>query len=389
VALVAALAALGALPALVPTWDAPPAPAGSRFALLAVGDAGHRPKASPWLTPQRAVGDALAATHREAPVDLLVFLGDNFYPDGLEAEELEPRIAANLVAPYCAFLDLRAPLSPRVAPSCPLAPEERRPVPVRAVLGNHDWRAPESPDLQQDAVPRYLANWRLRRGGAWVEDHAAGVSVVYFDSTHERTREGLRALRDALAAARGPWRVVAAHHPIDLSPKGTAVREALAAAGVPVHLWLAGHEHNLQLGEPGAPGPALQVVAGAGSHPTGLKYDLPGRRVYRKSLGYARVDLVGDADARAGGRGAARGGKADEGGEPDGGGNAEGGGHADGSGDELVVSLVAVRPFPAARWEPARLVARYAVARGGTVRVLEQAESDPPVREPGEEEPFE
>jgi hypothetical protein len=355
VALVAVGAVLAlAVPALVPGWDAPAAPAGARFGLLAVGDSGHLAKRLAALTPQRAVGDALAASHREHPVDLLVLLGDNFYPDGLEARELEPRIAMNLVAPYCAFLELTAPLSDRVEASCPLARGRRRPVPVRAVLGNHDWRAPESPDLQQDAIPRYLANWRLQKGGAFVEETLSGVSLVYFDSTHGRTREALARLSEALASARGPWRVVLAHHPIDDSPKGAAMRQAIAAAGVPVHLWLAGHEHNLQLGEPGAPGPALQVIAGAGSHPTGLKYDLPGRRVFRRSLGYARVDLVPGA-----------------------------------AGDELVVSLVAVRPFPAARWQPARLAARFAVAQGGRVRAISEAPSDPPVREAGEEEPFE
>ena len=237
---------------------------------------------------------------------------------------------------------------------------ERRPIPLLAVLGNHDWRAPESPDLEQDAIPRYLANWRLQKGGAFAVETAAGVSLVLFDSTHGRTPEGLRSLTAALAGTRGPWRVVLAHHPIDASAKGQLMREAIAASGVPVHFWLAGHEHNLQLGEPGAPGPSLQVVAGAGSHATGIKYDLPGRRVFRRSLGYARLDLV------AGGAGGAR-----------------------GSGDELVVSLVAVRPFPAARWQPARLAARYAVALDGTVRVLEEAPSDPPVHEAGEEEPFE
>jgi hypothetical protein len=263
----------------------------------------------------------------------------------------------NLVAPYCAFLDLTAPLSARVAPSCAVPAARRHPIPVRAVLGNHDWRAPESPELQQDAIPRYLANWRLQKGGAFVEQAAAGVSLVFFDSTHGRTRDGLRALTEALAGTRGPWRVVVAHHPVDASAKGALVREAIAAAGVPVHVWLAGHEHNLQLGEPGAPGPALQVVAGAGSHATGLKYDLPGRRVFRRSLGYARVDLVAGA--------------------------------AGAPGDELVVSLVTVRPFPAARWQPARLAARFAVSLDGHVRALEQAPSDPLVHEAGEEEPYE
>jgi hypothetical protein len=282
------------------------------------------------------VGDALEAAHRLHRADALLLLGDNFYPDGLEEREAEARIAMNLVAPLCAFLDLRAPLGPRVEPRCPVPAARRRPIPVLAVLGNHDWRAPESPDLEQDLIPRYLANFALRKGGAWVHETDAGVSLVLFDSTPGRKPGEVHHLRDALAAARGPWRVVVAHHPIDASPRGERLRQAIAEAGVPVQLWLAGHEHNLQISEPGPPGPALQAIAGSGSHPTPIRYDIPGRRFFQSSLGYARVDLV--PDPAAPGR------------------------------EELVVTLVAVRPVPAALWQRARAVARYAVSRDGGVR---------------------
>jgi len=346
-----------AVAGLAPGWDAPAPPDGSRFALLAVGDSGHRAKFSPWVTPQLAVGDGLWSSHRRDPVDYLLLLGDNFYPDGLEPGEAEARIAMNLVAPLCGFLDLSAPLGPNVEPSCGEVPDRRRPIPVRAVLGNHDWRAPESPGLQRELVPRYLANFALKEDVAWVEETAAGVSLVFFDSTPGRSPEGAAKLRDALASARGPWRVVVSHHPIEASPKGEALRGALAAAGVPVQLWLAGHDHNLQLSEPGRPGPALQVIAGAGSHPTGAKYDIPGRSFFQRTLGYARVDLVPDPAAPGS--------------------------------EELVVSLVAVRPVPAALWQRARVVARYAVAQGGSVRRVLQEPSDPLDSGDLEEEPYE
>ena len=282
------------------------------------------------------MGNGLASTHRQSPADYLLLLGDHFYPDGLEEREAEARIAMNLVAPFCAFLDLSAPLGARLEASCGVAPAARRPIPLLAVLGNHDWRAPESPDLQQDLVPRYLANWRLRKASTWVEETPAGVSLVLFDSTPGRSRGEVDALRDALASARGPWRVVVSHHPIDASGKSQAVREAIAEAGVPVHLWLAGHEHNLQISEPGRPGPALQAISGGGSSPTPPKYEIPGRRSFHQSLGYARVDLVEDPAAPGQ--------------------------------EELVVTLVSVRPFPAAVWQRARVVARYAVGRDGHVR---------------------
>jgi hypothetical protein len=99
------------------------------------------------------------------------------------------------------------------------------------------------------------------------------------------------------------------------------------------------------------------VIAGAGSHPTGAKYDVPGRSSFQRTLGYARVDLVPDPAARGS--------------------------------EELVVSLVAVRPVPAALWQRARVVARYAVAQGGNVRRVFQEPSDAPDSGDLEEEPYE
>jgi hypothetical protein len=78
------------------------------------------------------------------------------------------------------------------------------------------------------------------------------------------------------------------------------------------------------------------VIAGSGSSPTDLKYDIPGRRFFHRSLGYARVDRVDDPAAH--GR------------------------------QELVVTLVAVRRVPAALWQRARLLARYSVSPDGSVR---------------------
>jgi hypothetical protein len=342
-----------------PTWQAVAPPPESVWSLLAVGDTGMPPRSSGWLTPQRAVADAMAAADRAHPVDALVLLGDNFYPDGLEHATLESQIAANLVAPYCRFLDLSAPLSPQVEAACPLPARDRHVVPVLAVLGNHDHEAPESPKLQEETVSQYVANWRLQSGGAWVRETGAGVSLVFWDSTPGRARIEAEQLTEALLSSAGPWRIVVSHHPLDLTAKTAVVRAALLRADVPIHVWLSGHEHNLQVSEPGEPGPSLQVIAGSGSSARGIKYDLPGRRFFSERLGYARVDLIRPDPLRP-------------------------------EHEELVVSLVATRSLPVEVWRRPQLVSRWAVELSGRTWQRFQQKGDP-LRYEGEDvsdEPF-
>ena len=65
------------------------------------------------------------------------------------------------------------------------------------------------------------------------------------------------------------------------------------AADVPVHLVLAGHEHNLQVLAMLPPARLLHVIAGGGSEARSLYGPDPRRKVGFKVPGFARVDLVG------------------------------------------------------------------------------------------------
>ena len=109
-----------------------------RFSMLAVGDTGQ----SHWLPSLRegqlAVARALTAADLARAADALVLLGDNFYPRGLTAAELIPRIRTNLVWPYCRFVALGGRDSRAVADACTLPQSLRRanPPAIYAVLGN-------------------------------------------------------------------------------------------------------------------------------------------------------------------------------------------------------------------------------------------------------------
>jgi hypothetical protein len=329
-----------------------PLPAGApSFSLLAVGDTGRPAPLLASLGRHHRVAGGLAAEDRRDPADALVLLGDNFYWRGLESHELVERIGENLVAPYCRFVDLSGPRSDEVRGACALPPEERRALPIHAILGNHDYGSAESPALEREAIPLFVSNWSMPRALADVVEFPAGVSLILLDSVALRDHGADPGpLRDALRRSRGPWRILAAHHPLAWSrdpgrrsdAKQLAYREqvlrAVAEAGVDVHLVLSGDEHNLQLIGMAPPGPRLQVVAGSGSNVREVASANPDAHFALGELGFARVDLVGE-----------------------------------GAGERLVVSLFTTPATPLADDGAPRLATRFAVAPDGTAGPLPEA----------------
>jgi hypothetical protein len=304
-------AALAVLPLLfVSARGAPARAEAPQLSLLAVGDTGAAPDDPEGQRTQLAVAAAMASVDRGSPVNALVLLGDNFYPAGLRRSELARRMRANIVQPYCRFLELTGPRAPEVAGACEVPLEERHPVPLFAMLGNHDYGSPESPALQRDAPRLYIGNWHMPFGAAAVYELDAGVSLVVFDSDPIYEGADAAPLVEALRASRGPWRILAAHHPIaDVGRESERERharyrrvvlEAIAAADVPVHLMLSGHEHNLEVLAMDPPAPPLHVIAGSGSGTRSLHEPDPRRKVGFKLPGFARVDLVGESPEDAG-----------------------------------------------------------------------------------------
>jgi hypothetical protein len=280
----------------------------------------------------------LEAEHARRPADALVLLGDNFYPTGLLERELEWRVRENVVRPYCAFLALDGPDSARVADACEAGRRSHRPTPLYAVLGNHDTDLPESPKLQREAVPRFVPSWRVPSEPVEVvelidADLRPSASLVLYDAAALADAGDVESLRRALSRARGPWRILAGHYPISPKHPGPWIRRALDEIEERVHLHLAGHDHNLQLGVPAPNDPYLQVVAGSGGSYREVRHAIEGARFAAVQPGFARVDLVGDGD-----------------------------------GERLVVSLVGLPASPLAVGAHARVVARWSVDLGGNVR---------------------
>jgi len=269
------------------------------LSLLALGDTG-KPTSWPttWL-PQYRVGEALAREDRRSPVEALLFLGDNFYPDGLSRRTLRHRLRENLAGPYCHFLLLTGKGRRAVREVCDRPPEETHPVPIIAVTGNHDVGRRQGVRLQRERLPVFLGNWLMPEQARSYE-LGAGVSVIAFQS--QAIMDGLpaTALADALRASQGPWRIVIAHHPIADPGAGwkadyaERVLDAIEAAGKPVQLFLAGHQHSLQALR--APGAALHVVSGAGGADVRRLPPAATERLYAEAAwGFARVDATPDA----------------------------------------------------------------------------------------------
>ena len=179
-------------------------------------------------------------------------------------------------------------------------------MPLFAVLGNHDLEGTESARLQREVIPEFLPEWQMSAGLARVVEVHPGVSLILFESEIAiDDRSAIRReLMAAIRAARGPWRILATHRPIATDdfgrpPKGGYpdwVRDVIAEAALPVQLVLCGHHHSLQAFTLGDPTPLLQIGAGSGSRAEPpLATGHPDLRYSKRALGFARVDLRGEA----------------------------------------------------------------------------------------------
>jgi hypothetical protein len=308
--------------------------AAPELSLLAVGDTGDRPAWTSWLDQHREVGRVMALEQHRRPAAALLLLGDNFYSEGLLLSEAPERIRANVVTPFCAFVASDGPRFSEVAQACPIAESDRTPVPIFAVLGNHDNNTPESPDLQRTLVKEFVSNWDMPPEVAAVRELGHGVSLIVVDSEALERGADPAPLKDALLAARGPWRIVVGHHPVGSGDVGfkRAIGSAIEATGVPVQLLLAGHEHNLQIAVEKYPYPALTAIAGSGSRVRKPRYDVLGRQFVHVRPGFARVDLDGDGPAQ-----------------------------------RLVVSMVETPKHHLDFWSPTRVVGCWSVTLNGQV----------------------
>lgn len=207
-----------------------------RVRFVALGDAGKG------NAVQARVARSVANTCDELGCDLILLLGDNLYPAGMEAPD-DPRAEERIALPYV-----------------PTAP-------VYAVLGNHDW------NNRDDERAAWQIAWASQRDGielpapAW--SMAAGpvtFAAIDTNTAFQRGRSFQQAwLVETLDAADTPWKVVLGHHPwrsdgphgnagayegISWGPivSGRGLRKLFDGAVCGrADLYLAGHDHLREL----------------------------------------------------------------------------------------------------------------------------------------------
>ena len=166
-----------------------------------------------------SVADAMVRHSSSRPIDGIIFLGDNVYPNGDPS-----RLEATLFAPYGPLINGGAEVLP--------------------VLGNHD--------VRDGNAGGQMAT--LGMPGRWYSQQIGELLFIGLDSTITGSSDQMKWLETTLAEARARWIVVAAHHP-PYSAGMHGSHEASRQAFVPLYekygvdLVLAGHDHDYQASE--------------------------------------------------------------------------------------------------------------------------------------------
>ncbi|MCA8923637.1 MAG: metallophosphoesterase [Planctomycetes bacterium] len=234
--------------ALPPVVVRPLAPGEPALVIGVVGDTGTG------RADQYEVAEAMARRVEREPWAFAVFLGDNFYMDGVASVD-DPQWQTK-------FEDVYA------APSL-------RDLPCYAVLGNHDHQG--NVQAQVDYSAR-SARWRMPATHYAFEERLSDGTLVGFfmlDTTvlNPDTAQGQahRAwLAEQLAASQADWKVVCGHHPVYATCRKRPNHRTRMAAFLEqtlidggVDLYLGGHDHVLEL-SPSIEG-VRYVTSGAGA----------------------------------------------------------------------------------------------------------------------------
>ncbi len=253
--------------------------------MLAIGDFGTTGK------DQAAVAKAMREFRGRAKIDLhsLLLLGDNVYgrvPGGLSAESAHWQQVFENMYPAADF-----------------------PCPCYAVLGNHDYgdnARGEQSQLDYARKPgtrwRMPAKWyRLDIGGppAWLTILALDSNQSPQHLTAAEREAQLEWLERQLAGDRGAFTMVIAHHPVYSNGKHGDT-DYLIRDWAPlfqkhkVHVYLAGHDHDLQHLEMAGQFTSFVISGGGGARTRALRTQDRPIPFGRDAYGFTHLQVLPD-----------------------------------------------------------------------------------------------
>jgi tartrate-resistant acid phosphatase type 5 len=290
-----ALAGLGALPAVADSKHAHPSPGASH--LLMLGDWGYED-----FSAQSRVAAAMGryAHEHRLKTDALLMLGDNWYgplPGGANSERWKTQFEE-------------------------MYPKNQFDCPAYAILGNHDYQ--QMPGSKVDAEIEYAKknNTRWTMPSRWYSfefpaksplmtiialdsnmPHPDGspIKAPNFTLTPQEQAEQLQWLEAELEKPRAtPFLVVMGHHPIfSNGPHGDT--NVLVRDWEPLlrkhkaHLYLAGHDHDMQHLEFDGHPTSFALSGGGGADLYTLKIDEAQRGPYAaKVYGFSHLEVTPD-----------------------------------------------------------------------------------------------
>lgn len=261
--------AVGRFTAVAPIAAAHRGPA---LSFLAVGDTGYA------NAGQRRVAHAMSVITAFAPIDLVLLLGDNFYPDGIQSAT-DPQWARRFEDVY---------RLPGLA------------VPFYAVLGNHDHHSNVTAQIERTAIdPRWRMPANYYSWTAPIDDKHevlfVALDTIVFDQP-EKAREQLDWLESTLAGSHARWTVALGHEPILMGSDGRV--PARLAPILPIldrhhaAFYLSGHRHEMAYFK--RPGGVNEIISGAGGKMRPL-IGVNGAAFASDQLGVAWVNMTADA----------------------------------------------------------------------------------------------
>jgi hypothetical protein len=162
-------------------------------------------------------------------------------------------------------------------------------IPFYATLGNHDWGNPDGPAaevLRRDPA----SGWHLP---ATRYTYTAGAAQFFALDTNAMSRAQLDWLATELERSRAAWKVVYGHHPVRSAgahgDTESLVRDLLPVLAGRAHLYLAGHDHDMQ--HLGPEQGIHYIVAGSGGAAVRPVEEGPRSRFASSTNGFAVLEI--------------------------------------------------------------------------------------------------